>query len=193
MQTLAITAIISLTLYLLMSYLIVPIWKRYHRRYSSYLPIERISSQTNSLQQRIQATVMNYLIPSSWRSQFLRSRHLSSADEMSDFDEDDGEELYEVDSNRREALSLDSRRGRSEVGTRLSRDLEEGFMDDTDSESEENIHEQNQNQPGARWSDWYLTDLYLLTKIYPESVPKNGRCCRFSVTTLPTISREVIN
>ena len=54
----------------------------------------------------------------------------------SDFDEDDGEELYEVDSNRREALSLDARRGRDDDGRRLSRDLEEGFKDDSDDEDE---------------------------------------------------------
>lgn len=52
----------------------------------------------------------------------------------SDFDEEEGEELYEVDDNRREALSLDARRGRNEDGSRLSRDLEEGFKDDSDDE-----------------------------------------------------------
>lgn len=55
-----------------------------------------------------------------------------------DFDSEDGEELYdvEVDDNRREALSLDARRGRHEDGSRLSRDLEEGFKDDSDDEDE---------------------------------------------------------
>lgn len=54
----------------------------------------------------------------------------------SDFDEDEGEELYEVDDGRREALSLDARRGRDVDGRRLSRDLEEGFRDDSDEEGE---------------------------------------------------------
>ncbi len=54
----------------------------------------------------------------------------------SDFDEEEGEELYEVDDNRREALSLDARRGRNEDGSRLSRDLEEGFKDDSDDEDD---------------------------------------------------------
>lgn len=48
--------------------------------------------------------------------------------------DDEGEELFEVDDNRREALSLDARRGRDEDGRRLSRDLEEGFKDDSDDE-----------------------------------------------------------
>jgi hypothetical protein len=41
-----------------------------------------------------------------------------------------------VDSNRREALSLDARRGRDDDGRRLSRDLEEGFKDDSDDEDD---------------------------------------------------------
>jgi hypothetical protein len=52
----------------------------------------------------------------------------------SEFDEEEGEELYEVDDNRREALSLDVRRGRDIDDRRLSRDLEEGFKDDSDDE-----------------------------------------------------------
>lgn len=49
-----------------------------------------------------------------------------------DFDEEDGEELFEVEDGRREALSLDAGRGRDLDGRRLSRDLEEGFKDDSD-------------------------------------------------------------
>ena len=49
------------------------------------------------------------------------------------FDEDAGEELSDVDDNRREALSLDARRGAVD-DRRLSRDLEEGFKDDSDDE-----------------------------------------------------------
>ncbi|POS85080.1 hypothetical protein EPUL_004871 [Erysiphe pulchra] len=142
-KTLVITAVISLILYLILSLVVVPIWKRYRRRYSNYLPLERVSSHTFSVQQRVQAILVKYFTPSLWGSQFLRSRHLSNGDEGSDFDDDDGEELYEVDSNRREALSLDARRGDNELGCRLSRDLEEGFRDDSEeSDSEINIQPQ---------------------------------------------------
>ena len=41
-----------------------------------------------------------------------------------------------MDSNRREALSLDARRGRDDDGRRLSRDLEEGIKDDSDDEDD---------------------------------------------------------
>ena len=58
----------------------------------------------------------------------------------SDFDEDEGEELYEVDDNRREAISLDARRGGPDIdGRRLSRELEEGFKDDSDDDEDSTI------------------------------------------------------
>lgn len=68
-----------------------------------------------------------------------RERYAVSAGDGdgSDFDEEEGEELYEVDENRREAISLDARRGGDVDGLRLSRDLEEGFKDDSDDEDEQ--------------------------------------------------------
>ncbi|KAI1005291.1 hypothetical protein K3495_g2926 [Podosphaera aphanis] len=149
-KTLTITAIISLILYIVLSFLVVPIWKRYRGRYSTYLPLERITSQTTSLQQRVQTAVINYLVPSSWTTQFLRNQHLASADEVSDFDEDDGEELFEVDRNRREALSLDARRDHNDEGNRLSRDLEEGFKDDSDSDNDCERNSRHGSQIGVR-------------------------------------------
>ncbi len=138
LQTLIIPAIISLILYLVISHVVVPLWKRYRGRYSQYLPLDTISYQTTSFRQRIQGALVRHLIPSSWRSDFGRDRFVVSTQDGSgsDFDEDEGEELYEVDDNRREALSLDARRGRSEDSSRLSRDLEEGFRDDSDDEDD---------------------------------------------------------
>ncbi|TVY59558.1 hypothetical protein LSUE1_G009484 [Lachnellula suecica] len=136
LKTLVIPAIISLILYLLISYLIVPAWKRYRNRYSQYLPLDAISTRTTSLRQRIQSSLARGLLPSSWREQFQRRTASAQDGSGSDFDEDEGEELYDVDDNRREALSLDARRGRDDDGRRLSRDLEEGFKDDSDDEDE---------------------------------------------------------
>lgn len=131
-------AIISLLLYLFISYFIVPIWKRYRGKYSSYLPLDTISTRTTSLRHRIQSALAGLFIPSSWRQEYERSRQVTHADGSgSDFDEDEGEELFEVDANRREALSLDARRGRDNDGRRLSRDLEEGFKDDSDDSDDE--------------------------------------------------------
>ncbi|TVY50930.1 hypothetical protein LCER1_G008960 [Lachnellula cervina] len=135
-DTLVIPAIISLILYLLISYLIVPAWKRYRNRYSQYLPLDAISTRTTSFRQRIQGSLTRALLPTSWREQFGRGRPSVNGFDGSgsDFDEDEGEELYDVDDNRRQALSLDARRARDDVGRRLSRDLEEGFKDDSDDE-----------------------------------------------------------
>lgn len=79
------------------------------------------------------------MLPRSWRSDFGRSRFAASAQDGSEsgFDEDDGEELFGVDDSRREALSLDARRGQDSDGRRLSRDLEEGFKDDSEEDDEE--------------------------------------------------------
>ena len=52
------------------------------------------------------------------------------------FDEEEGEGMvgFEIDQRRREAL--DRRRSGGEEQRRLSRDLEEGFKDDSDEDSE---------------------------------------------------------
>ncbi|KAE8450146.1 hypothetical protein EG329_006927 [Mollisiaceae sp. DMI_Dod_QoI] len=138
LKTLIIPALISLILYLIISYAVVPIWKRYRGRYSTYLPLDRISTETTSLRQRIQAALVSRLIPSTWRRDFGGERYTVSAQDGSgsDFDDEDGEELYEVDDGRREALSLDARRGRDLDSRRLSRDLEEGFKDDSDEDDD---------------------------------------------------------
>ncbi|CZR59027.1 uncharacterized protein PAC_08919 [Phialocephala subalpina] len=138
LKTLIAPALISLILYLIISYAVVPLWKRYRGRYSSYLPLDRISTNTTSLRQRMQTALFSRLIPSTWRRDFGGQRYTVSAQDGagSDFDDEEGEELYDVDDGRREALSLDARRGRDIDDRRLSRDLEEGFKDDSDEEDD---------------------------------------------------------
>ncbi|CZT05458.1 uncharacterized protein RCO7_08486 [Rhynchosporium graminicola] len=138
-KTLLVPAIISLILYLIISYVVVPTWKRYRGRYSQYLPLDTISTQTSSIRQRALDAIARWVLPSAWTAQFRREQYAVNAEDGpgSNFDEEDGEELFEVDDNRREALSLDARRGRDDDGRRLSRDLEEGFKDDSDDEGEE--------------------------------------------------------
>jgi len=79
------------------------------------------------------------ILPSTWRAAAELETYRAH---NSSFDEESGEELEDVDdARRREALSLDARRGRNTGGSddrRLSRDLEEGFKDDSDDE-EENV------------------------------------------------------
>jgi len=134
LKSLTIPALIALVLYLLTTYLIVPLWLRHHARYTSYIPLPNISI-TSSFRQRLQSTLTRIILPSTWRAQ---TSHASTY--RQEWDSESGEELEEVDeARRREALSLDARRGRTGNGDeRLSRDLEEGFKDD--SEDEEDAH-----------------------------------------------------
>jgi hypothetical protein len=97
---------------------------------------------------------MHFFLPSTWR---LRSRQVvvgadgaesphsnhqrDNSDSISIFDEE-GENMADMNfmsSVRREAL--EARRSTSDAQVRLGRDLEEGFMDDSDEEEEEEEEE----------------------------------------------------
>ncbi|KKK17926.1 hypothetical protein P175DRAFT_0442120 [Aspergillus ochraceoroseus IBT 24754] len=132
-KTLLIPAVISLTLYVLISFVIVPFFRRYHQRYSQYLPLETISAHTSSLRDRIADAVMRRFLPSSWREQ----AHLPDAHDNISILDEEGEIMVgmNVDPAHREAL--ERRRSTAADDSRLSRDLEEGFMDDSEEEDEE--------------------------------------------------------
>ncbi|KAH1317827.1 hypothetical protein KXW98_007456 [Aspergillus fumigatus] len=133
-KTLLIPAVISLALYLLLSFLIVPFFRRYHQRYSQYLPLQAISAHTLSLRDRIADAVMRFFLPSAWRRQ-TDAQH----DNISIFDEE-GEIMVgmDMDPSRREAL--ERRRDTADASSRLSRDLEQGFMDDSDDDENDQGH-----------------------------------------------------
>ncbi|KAI5867276.1 hypothetical protein GGS23DRAFT_168627 [Durotheca rogersii] len=139
-KTIIVPAVISLILFVLSTYVLVPLWQRYRGRYSQYLPLESISNHTSTLRGRIQNTMTRWLVPSRWRRRRnVGDRLVVGADEASDLglSSEDGEELDEVDDERRHALSLDTRNAeRIDSAGRLSRDLEEGFRDDSDEEDE---------------------------------------------------------
>lgn len=143
-KTLIVPAIISLILYLVITFVVVPVWKRYRGRYSSYLPLDTITTRTTSLRQRMQEAIVRWLTPSTWRADGERYTFSAQDGSGSDLDDGEGEELDEIDDRRREALSLDARRGRNEDGSRLSRDLEEGFRDDSDDDNEGNTADTRQ-------------------------------------------------
>ncbi|GIK06490.1 hypothetical protein Aspvir_002140 [Aspergillus viridinutans] len=134
-KTLLIPAVISLALYLLLSFLVVPFFRRYHQRYSQYLPLQAISAHTLSLRDRIADAVMRFFLPSSWRRQ-TDGQH----DNISIFDEE-GEIMVgmDMDPSRREALER-RRDTTADTSSRLSRDLEQGFMDDSDDEGDDQGH-----------------------------------------------------
>ncbi|CAG8403550.1 unnamed protein product [Penicillium salamii] len=125
-KTILIPAAIALSLYILASCFIIPFFRRYHQRYSQYLPLHSISAHTLSLRDRIADTVMDLVLRSTWR----RGADMPDNDNIS-IDEQEGEALVgmDMDAVRRGALER-----RQDVGERLGRELEEGFMDDSDSE-----------------------------------------------------------
>ncbi|CDM37603.1 hypothetical protein DTO013E5_7622 [Penicillium roqueforti] len=133
-KTILIPAAIALSIYILASCVIIPFFRRYHQRYSQYLPLHTISAHTLSLRDRIADKVMHFFLPSRWRW----GAHVADHDTIS-IDDEEGEILVGMDrdSMRRGALEQQRRDTGAETDSRLSRDLEEGFIDDSDEEGSE--------------------------------------------------------
>lgn len=97
-QTLVVPALISLIIYLVLTYLVRPLWTRYRTRYS-YIPVplapslDSISSRTSSLRARIQSAAGRFLVPSAWRR---RTDVVSAEEDEQGLDFEDGEELEQV-------------------------------------------------------------------------------------------------
>ncbi|OTA67840.1 hypothetical protein K449DRAFT_388636 [Hypoxylon sp. EC38] len=137
-KTLIIPAVISLILFVLFTYVLVPLWRYYRTRYSQYLPLDTISTHTSSIRGRVQDAIARWLLPSRWRFS-INERLVVGGDDQSDigFSSEEGEELDEVDDDRRHALSLDNHNlEHTDSIRRLSRDLEEGFRDDSEEEAD---------------------------------------------------------
>ncbi|KAJ5822864.1 hypothetical protein N7447_005204 [Penicillium robsamsonii] len=134
-KTILIPAAIAFSIYILASCVIIPFFRRYHQRYSQYLPLHSISAHTLSLRDRIADKVMHFFLPSRWR---LGAR-IADHDTIS-IDDEEGETLVgmDMDSVRRGALEERRRDTMADTQSRLSRDLEQGFMDDSDDERSEN-------------------------------------------------------
>ncbi|KAK1835813.1 hypothetical protein QBC39DRAFT_128298 [Podospora conica] len=130
-KTLIIPAIISLTLYLLSHFLLIPLWRHYHLRYSTYLPLDTVRTQTSS----IRAKVSDWIVRLLAKPMFSRSGAtvvVVADQDTRASDSEDGEELGRVNESTRRAHGQNS--GSVDSSRRLSRDLEEGFMDDSDEE-----------------------------------------------------------
>ncbi|KAF7504031.1 hypothetical protein GJ744_002910 [Endocarpon pusillum] len=139
-RTILVPALISLSIYLLLSYAIIPLYRQHRQRYAQYLPLETISQHTSSLRSRISDAVARFILPSAWlngRPPGSRpgSRYGSGEVNGSLFDEEEeGEGLvgFDIDTQRR--VRLESSNGTGNSDRRLSRDLEEGFQDESDNE-----------------------------------------------------------
>lgn len=140
LKTVFVPALISLFIYLLFTFVIIPVYRRHHQRYAQYLPLTSLSERTSS----IRSTSYDYIYSILQRSPWLRSRlpwgvqydNPASDEDDGLFDEEEGEGLvgFDVDAPRREALARNH--AVPDTQRRLSRDLEEGFRDDSDEEAE---------------------------------------------------------
>ncbi|KAM3511077.1 hypothetical protein MY11210_005251 [Beauveria gryllotalpidicola] len=127
-KVLIVPAAISLALFLIVTFAVLPLWRRYRARYSQYLPLDTLGSASSSLRDRITARLAALTLPSTWR----RDRGRFAAATGGDDEEDDaGEELGRVGERVTAGFAVT---GFGSDTVRLSRDLEEGFIDDTDSD-----------------------------------------------------------
>ncbi|RDI77638.1 hypothetical protein Vi05172_g12373 [Venturia inaequalis] len=174
LKSLLFPAFLALLLYVLLSWFIIPLYRRHRARYAQYLPvhtnpISSLSSSTQNLRSNITSALLSFLLPSRWAE--YRHQHRQNNSRVVDArdgdeelgngtthhfengdigygigdSEDDDDDDDEVARGRRDGLSLsmDARsRSRSNVegadsNRRLSRELEEGFRDDSDDEHED--------------------------------------------------------
>lgn len=153
---------ISAVFYLVIFHALLPLYRRHRARYSQYLPLQSASLsshlpgalQPSSLRDRLSTFFVRLFLPSTWafRNRFARRDSVISADgEL--FDAESGEAMVGFDiqdrSRRRDGmerqLSNMNAATRTVSGTpnaieasdrRLSRELEEGFRDDSEDESD---------------------------------------------------------
>ena len=164
-QTILLPMAISAILYLLIFHALLPLYRRHRARYSQYLPLQpgSLSShlpeslQPSSLRDRLSSLFLRLFLPSAWafRDRFHRRDSVASADgEL--FDEESGEAMVGFDvqerSRRRDGMerqvsnmdaatrtvsgTLDAR---GDSNRRLSRELEEGFRDDSSDDEEQEV------------------------------------------------------
>jgi hypothetical protein len=121
----------------LFGYLIIPFFRRYHQRYAHYLPLNTISAHTLTLRERIADSLMHFFLPSSWSLLRRRGGMPEDNHDAISIYEEEGEHMTAMDITVARREALERRRSTSEAQERLSRDLEEGFMDDSSDDDEE--------------------------------------------------------
>ncbi|KAK4093636.1 hypothetical protein Purlil1_1970 [Purpureocillium lilacinum] len=142
-KTLLVPAVISLIIFLFLTFVLVPVWRRYRNRYSQYLPLDSISDRTSSFRHRIlgRFSSLNPLAHFvSGRQQVVFASGGAGTGAESGADDEDGEELGDVDEATWRAIERHVPSVHTPDSTRrLSRDLEEGFMDDSDDEPDRRL------------------------------------------------------
>ncbi|KAK5468064.1 hypothetical protein LTS15_001037 [Exophiala xenobiotica] len=160
-KTVLIPVFIAAALYLVVFHALLPLYRRHRARYSQYLPLQSTSLsshlpealQPSSLRDRLSAVFLRLFLPSTWafRNRFNRRDSVVSADgEL--FDVESGEAMvgFDVQDRNRRRDGMERQVSNMVAATRtanqvqnaamdsdrrLSRDLEEGFRDDSEDES----------------------------------------------------------
>lgn len=91
-QTLIVPATIAFVVFLLVTFAVLPLWRRYRNRYSQYLPLDSLNSA--SLRDRIMNRLASLTLPSTWRRDRGRFAATGAGEGGGD---SDGEELGHVD------------------------------------------------------------------------------------------------
>ncbi|EXJ80417.1 hypothetical protein A1O1_08562 [Capronia coronata CBS 617.96] len=157
---------ISAVLYLVIFHALLPLYRRHRARYSQYLPLQSgsLSShlpeslQPSSLRDSLSTLMYRLFLPSTWafRNRFRRPESVVNTDAEL-FDEESGEAMVGFDvqerSRRRDGMERQLANMHAATRTvsrstlpepdsnrRLSRDLEEGFRDDSEDEGEGGAH-----------------------------------------------------
>ncbi|KAF2627084.1 hypothetical protein BU25DRAFT_469458 [Macroventuria anomochaeta] len=137
---------IALVLYLSATLFILPFIRRHRTRYSQYLPMPTsMAEHATSWRTKLSDALYTLFMPSTWTRQPAIHVH---DDSSSDFDDEEGEGMVgfdPVDERRREAL--EQRRSMVEEETRLGRELEQGFKDDSE---DEDVDETRRSLSGSR-------------------------------------------
>ncbi|KAM0691212.1 hypothetical protein Q7P36_009983 [Cladosporium allicinum] len=126
-------------LYLLLAHLILPLLRKHRARYNQYLPLETISSTSTTLRDRF-SNFLTRLARPPGRVADGGGGGWGDGDGEGDFEafgDEEGESMVGFDFRRQER---EVRGGRVESlwsDSRLSRELEEGFRDDSEDDEDE--------------------------------------------------------
>ena len=135
-QTIFLPALISLVLYLSVTYAILPVIRRHRQRYAQYLPLANLTERTSSLRERISEAFVDFILPASWRPprQPVSRYHDSEENDEDLFEDEEGENMVGFDVNRSDRAIVERGTYGPDTERRLSRELEEGFRDDSEDE-----------------------------------------------------------
>lgn len=149
-QSLFLPALIALALFLVLTYVLVPAYRRHRLRYSNYLPVSNswqssLATSTSTLRQQASDALLTFLLPSRWaewrfrryasqRGRVVDAEGERGDEEMGDLSDDTDIDDDDLVLGRRDAVSLDQRGVGIDSNRRLSRELEQGFRDSSDEE-----------------------------------------------------------